>query len=37
MIFPEVQWQDVGRTDEEEAGVQSLNQTDPTLYVTCNV
>lgn len=26
MIFPEVQWQDVGRTDEEEAGVQSLTR-----------
>lgn len=23
MIFPEVQWQDVGRSDEGEAGVQS--------------
>lgn len=26
MIFPEVQWQDVGRTDEEEVGVQSLTR-----------
>lgn len=36
MIFPKVQLQDVGRTDEVEAGVVS-KQTDPNLHVTYNV
>lgn len=26
MIFPKVQWQDMGRTGEVEAGVQSPNR-----------